>query len=169
MKRLLTASILIFASGCGGGGSTQAPPVDVGLPCDGGNGEPRLSGQRCGRRPRFAERRCGGRRTKRRDASASTAIWTGYLVNHNDPRPTVADVEYAYPVFTGSGFSGPEARRSNDVPCNGLGAVAMLRTHGVRLVHDEIASAGRRSRKLIDRASDSELQRCTTKPVIVKR
>jgi hypothetical protein len=36
----------------------------------------------------------------RRDASASTAIWTGYLVNHNGPRLTVADVEYAYPVFT---------------------------------------------------------------------
>jgi len=32
MKRLLTASVLIFASGCGGGGSTQAPPVGVACP-----------------------------------------------------------------------------------------------------------------------------------------
>ena len=71
------------------------------------------------------------------------------------PRPTVADVGYAYPVFTASGFSDPEARRSNKVPCNRRGAVAVLRTYGVRLVHDEIASAVRRSRKLINRTSDS--------------
>jgi hypothetical protein len=47
--------------------------------------------------------------------------------NHNGPRPTIADVEYAYPVLTGSGFSDPEARRSNEVHCNRLGAVAVLR------------------------------------------
>ena len=51
-------------------------------------------------------------------------------------------VEYAYPVFTGFGFSDPEARRGNDVHCNRLGAVAVLRTHGVRLVHDKIALRG---------------------------
>jgi hypothetical protein len=32
MKRLLTASVLIFSSGCGGGGSTQAPPAGVVCP-----------------------------------------------------------------------------------------------------------------------------------------
>ena len=32
MKRLLTASVLIFACGCGGGGSTQAPAVGVVCP-----------------------------------------------------------------------------------------------------------------------------------------
>jgi hypothetical protein len=48
-----------------------------------------------------------------------------------------------------------------------LGAVARLRTHGVRLVYDDIASAGRRSRKLIDRDSDSELRRYNENVIVI--
>jgi hypothetical protein len=155
MKRLLTASVLIFASGCGGGGSTQAPPVGVVCPAMAAMGSlvyP-ASGAVGVLDSQSVVVVAGGLSVETlqflpqsgQNISSTTMV----------PVPPLPMSSTPIPYSPLPGFSDPEARRSNKVPCNRRGAVAVLRTYGVRLVHDEIASAVRRSRKLINRASDS--------------